>query len=135
MVLVVCMGLAACVSGARIDGEAQPIDTSTLLAAPERYSGVAVRVHACVNVTFHGITLVVCGAENPQINIESGEGVKAMQAYSRLTEFAHRQMGQEPEDLPVTVEGIYRSERVQGAYRHTIYMTDFRPEQRSGDRH
>lgn len=108
------------------NGGAETADVSALFLEPESYNEMSVRVHACVSVTLHGITLVACDAKNPQINVEAGEGSDARKAYSRLIEFAHAHMGQEPQKLPVVIEGVYRSKRVRDEYRHTIYVTGFR---------
>lgn len=129
MALVVCVGLASCAAGVRAS-DAQSINASKLFSAPESYNERVVRLHACVNVTMHDVTLLACGADNPQINIESGGGDKAKEAFSQLVDFAHMHMGEEPVELPVMVEGVYRSERVQNEHRHTLYVTDFYPEQR-----
>lgn len=122
--LVMCVILAACVSGKRVNSNGQNIDVSVILAEPEKYNEALVRLYLCVNVTFHGVTLHACDAKNPQINVEAGEG--GGRAYLRLIEFSHEHMGWEPSDLPVVVEGVYRGERVNGEYRHTLYVTEFK---------
>ena len=78
----------------------------------------------------HDVTVLACGTDNPQVNIEPGAGDNANEALLELVDFAHTNIGKEPEELRVIVEGIYRGERVQSEYRHTIYVTDFGAEQR-----
>jgi hypothetical protein len=102
------------------------VDISALTHDPERYGNTFVHAHACVNVTFHEVTLVACGSENPQINIEPGEGRDAEEAYSRLIGFSHQHMGQEPPELPVVVQGVYRGERMGNEYRHTLQVVGFK---------
>lgn len=126
-VLVICVSLTACMSEIRADTRMQAIDVLQLFSRPEYYDGFPVRVHVCVNVTLHDVTLLACGDRNPQINIERGEVRGAERAYTRLIEYAHVHMGREPRELPVVIEGVYHSERVEDGYRHTVYVSRFRP--------
>lgn len=123
----VLVSLAGCTAAMRAD-DAQVVDVSKVLSAPESQNDLVVRLHACVNVTMHDVTLLSCGTKNPQLNIEGGAGGKAQEAFLRLVDFAHAHMGEEPEELPVLVEGIYRGQRMGNEYRHTLYVADFRPE-------
>lgn len=130
IIAALIFGLAACVSRERFDGGITDADFSMIFFAPERYDEVAVRVRACVNVTFHDVTLLSCGTEGPQVNVESGGEAGAGKAYSRLIKFAHAHMGQEPQDLPVVIEGVYRNEVLRGGSRHVIYVYGFHPDGR-----
>lgn len=123
------MNLASCTAAVRTD-ESQFVDAAKVLSAPESYNKRVVRLHACVAVTIHDVTLLSCRTRNPQLYIEGGAENKAQDAFSRLVDFAHAHLGDEPEELPVMVEGVYRSQRVGSEYIHTLYVTDFRPEQR-----
>lgn len=105
--------------------QAKEIDAAVLVSSTRNYEGAFIRIKACVNVTIHDITLLQCGTRGPQINFKVGQGEGSDQAYSRLVKYAHDNMGRMPEELPVTIEGIYRQLGEADEAGHVIFLTEF----------
>lgn len=105
----------------------QRVDMPMLVSESGRYNGVPIKIDLCVNVTIHGITLLQCGTTRPQIDFETGPADGSREAYTRLVKFAHANLGRKPEDLAITIEGIYRRSGATIPAKHTIYITDFVP--------
>ncbi|NJB81000.1 hypothetical protein [Xanthomonas arboricola] len=99
---------------------------STAIYSHKKMDGAIIQVRACINVTIHDITLVECGTNGPQVSIASGEGVNGGRAYMRLIDFAHANMGLEPEDLPVYIKAKYEAGSAEDGFSHKMKIYDFK---------
>ena len=81
-----------------------------------------VKSRLCLNVTFEGMTLVDCRSRSPQVKFEPGQTSASAKSYERLIEFGHANMGREPEELPVVVEGVYEKKESAAGLVRTFYI-------------
>jgi hypothetical protein len=117
----IAMGLTSCSS---IPAD-QALELEAVIADPARYDGQRIVVAACINVIIHGVSLLPCGKELPNVDIvepNAGGG-----DFSRLVNYAHMHMGDSPEELPVFVRGQFHSVGADETKRHSIAVEQFEP--------
>ena len=118
------MCLAACSS----IPAGKALDLDAVVSEHARYDKQRIVVAACVNVIIHGVALLPCGKDLPNVDIvepNTGSG-----DYSRLVDYAHEHMGDSPEELPILVFGQFHSAGADESKRHSIAVERFEPRRR-----
>ena len=120
-VATIGLSLAACASIYSRDS----VELSAVIDHPAAYEGERITVVSCVNVTIHGVSLLPCGERRPNVELlESGLG---SDGYAGLVDYAQERIGAEPEELPVLVQGTFRSAGIGEEMRFSISPAIFTP--------
>lgn len=122
LILILIFGASIC-EVAKATENVASVEAQKIITDSKKYDGNYVLIRGCVNATFHDITLVACGSNDPQINIEKYE---ASHAYERLVDFAHQHMGDEPERLQAIVGGVYRFECSSDGCKRYLSVATFK---------